>query len=289
MSDEFGQLIRGLHASGDTIVSTDTHVGVLGKKGTTYDFLTLDATTGALLMYASDLDIRDLSHTQDSVKVGDGTDFLAVNADGSINIGDISAGTQTNDVKITLDGEAITIASGQSIQITDGTDTLAINNDGSLNAVVTATDLDIRDLSHTQDSVKIGDGVDFLAINADGSINVAMSGAGANNTFHYGSANLVKDTLTTVVTRSPASTEYFKSILVSGAGLCEWQVLYGTTGSEAIIASFWTTPSSPTFEYDVPDSLNVSSTQTVIVKAYNREKGAGPGSDFTGHATLVRQ
>ena len=38
--------------------------------------------------------------------------------------------------------------------------------------VVSATDLDIRDLSHTQDSIKIGDGTDFLAINADGSINV---------------------------------------------------------------------------------------------------------------------
>lgn len=38
--------------------------------------------------------------------------------------------------------------------------------------VVSATDLDIRDLSHTQDSIKIGDGTDFLAINPDGSINV---------------------------------------------------------------------------------------------------------------------
>lgn len=35
---------------------------------------------------ATDLDIRNLSHSQDSVKVGDGTDFLAVNTDGSINV-----------------------------------------------------------------------------------------------------------------------------------------------------------------------------------------------------------
>ena len=40
---------------------------------------------------------------------------------------------------------------------------------------VSATDFDIRDLSHTQDSVKIGDGVDFLAINADGSINATVT------------------------------------------------------------------------------------------------------------------
>lgn len=35
---------------------------------------------------AINLDIRDLTHVSDSVKIGDGTDFLAINADGSINV-----------------------------------------------------------------------------------------------------------------------------------------------------------------------------------------------------------
>lgn len=35
---------------------------------------------------ATNLDIRDLTHVSDSVKIGDGTDFLAINADGSINV-----------------------------------------------------------------------------------------------------------------------------------------------------------------------------------------------------------
>lgn len=35
---------------------------------------------------ATDLDIRDLSHSSDSIKVGDGTEFLAINTDGSINV-----------------------------------------------------------------------------------------------------------------------------------------------------------------------------------------------------------
>jgi len=35
---------------------------------------------------ANDLDIRDLIHTQDSIKVGNGTNFLLVNSDGSINV-----------------------------------------------------------------------------------------------------------------------------------------------------------------------------------------------------------
>lgn len=38
--------------------------------------------TGGLKIEATDLDIRDLSHASDSVKVGDGTDFLAISGDG---------------------------------------------------------------------------------------------------------------------------------------------------------------------------------------------------------------
>jgi hypothetical protein len=44
--------------------------------------------------------------------------------------------------------------------------------------VVSATDLDIRDITHVSDSIKVGDGTDFLAINADGSINAVASLAG---------------------------------------------------------------------------------------------------------------
>lgn len=46
---------------------------------------------------------------------------------------------------------------------------------------VTATDLDIRDLTHVSDSVKIGDGTDFLAIESDGKINVNVFGNAADD------------------------------------------------------------------------------------------------------------
>lgn len=48
-----------------------------------------------------------------------------------------------------------TIAPGSEIKITDGTDDLAINADGSINAVVSATDLDIRDLAFATDKVDV--------------------------------------------------------------------------------------------------------------------------------------
>lgn len=64
---------------------------------------------------------------------------------------------------ISLDSVIIDAADGNSILIKDsGGDELAINVDGSLNSVVTATDLDIRDLLNTQDSVAIGDETDIV-------------------------------------------------------------------------------------------------------------------------------
>ncbi len=104
------------------------------------------------------LDELLLDAATSSIAISDGTDTLAINADGSINVA---------------------FAAGAEIKITDGTDDLAINADGSINAVVTATNLDIRDLTHATDSVKVGDGTDFLAVNADGSINTKSSAGAA--------------------------------------------------------------------------------------------------------------
>ena len=74
---------------------------------------------------ATDLDIRDLDATQDNVAISDGTDTLAVNADGSIN----AVVTATN-----LDIRDLTHVT-DSIKIGDGTDFLAVNADGSINVV----------------------------------------------------------------------------------------------------------------------------------------------------------
>lgn len=46
----------------------------------------VDVSGSSVTVTATDLDIRNLSHSQDSVKIGDGTDFLAINTDGSINV-----------------------------------------------------------------------------------------------------------------------------------------------------------------------------------------------------------
>jgi len=47
---------------------------------------TIDSITNAVTVTATDLDIRALAAGTDSVSIGDGTDTLAVNTDGSINV-----------------------------------------------------------------------------------------------------------------------------------------------------------------------------------------------------------
>lgn len=74
-NDNVGAYLRG--ADGTLI----THTNEGGK-----DALDVHLSNASIVVTATDLDIRDLSHTQDSVKIGDGVDFLAVNADGSINV-----------------------------------------------------------------------------------------------------------------------------------------------------------------------------------------------------------
>lgn len=59
-----------------------------------------------------------ISHTDDSIKIGDGTDLLAVNADGSINANVAVDHTQ------------------DSVKVGNGTNFLAINADGSINTAV---------------------------------------------------------------------------------------------------------------------------------------------------------
>jgi len=108
--------------------------------------------------------------TADAVNAGDAGAFLMdTDRHQQIDIVDISKGTQTNDVKITLDGETVTV-SATDLDIRDlssATDSIAIEGGNTTDVKVTldsevvavsATDLDIRDLSSATDSVAVEGG-----------------------------------------------------------------------------------------------------------------------------------
>lgn len=80
--------------SGSSISATDLDIRDLA-------FATdkVDVSGSSVTVSATDLDVRDLTHASDSIKVGDGSDFLAINSDGSLNVKIIDAapGTAVND------------------------------------------------------------------------------------------------------------------------------------------------------------------------------------------------
>ena len=121
--------------------------------------------------------LDSIDYSLHSIQIKDAAgDALNINADGSVPITD-NGGSLTVDGTVELG--ATTLAALESITVQNGAGAAAVNiQDGGNSITVDAVDLDIRDLSHSQDSVKVGDGTDFLAVNADGSINVQTVEAG---------------------------------------------------------------------------------------------------------------
>jgi hypothetical protein len=122
----------------------------------------------SLTVDATDLDIRDLDASQDNVAISDGVDTLEINSDGSINAVVTALGLDIRNLSATQD----------NVAISDGADTLDINSDGSINAVVTAvtaTDIDIRDLTSASDSVAADIRVGGNAVSVSNPVPVSIS------------------------------------------------------------------------------------------------------------------
>lgn len=94
--------------------------------------------------------IFDVLDTENTDNVGS---YLRA-SDGTLVTHTDVGGKKSLDVNV-ANNVNVTFAPGAEIIITDGTDDLAINADGSINAVVTATNLDIRDLAFATDKVDV--------------------------------------------------------------------------------------------------------------------------------------
>ncbi len=88
---------------------------------------------------------------------------------GDVDIFVSDATTPSQKLKVNVDGSINTdLVTGAKVIVTDGTDNLAVNGDGSVNAVVTATDLDVRDLAFATDKVDVtGSSVTVSATDLD--------------------------------------------------------------------------------------------------------------------------
>lgn len=119
----------------------------------TSDIAIADRITGDLLKVnpdgSIDANVVVSASGGDNIAISDGTDTLAINSDGSINV-------KATDLDIR--------------NLVFATDKVDVSGSS---VTVSATDLDIRNLSALQDNVAISDGTNSLVINLDGSLNVA--------------------------------------------------------------------------------------------------------------------
>jgi len=309
---------------------------------------------GSVTVSATDLDIRDLSASQDNVAISDGTDTLAVNTDGSINVQgtfsnpsiivDDSAFTVASD-SVTVfggiatsdsvdagdagalrmltnralvvaledaDGDGIAIAADGSIAVTDNGGSLTVDGTvaatqsgtwdiGTLTSItndvniadggnsitvddggasitvdgtvaisgtvtVTATDLDIRDLSASQDNVAISDGTDTLAVNTDGSINVVTQSSAGTAIVNYSQA-------TSLASSASSNHDYTASggtfeplrVEVSSESIATFEIL--SNGST--VGLLRTSVENPNAVFNFPEGYSIADTQVLRVTRTN--------------------
>lgn len=261
----------------------------------------LNATinNASLVVTATDLDIRDLSATQDNVAISDGTDTLAIDASGNIGVTDAGgsltvdgtvAATQsgtwnidtvttltgiTNDVNIADGGNSITVdgtvAATQSGVWNIGTVasiTADVSiDDGGNSITVDAVDLDVRDLTHVSDSVKVGDGTDLLAVNADGSINVIVSsGAGGTAIADYDQVAALASAASDNHDYTAAGGAFTPtSVSVSGESIGTFSIL----ANAVVVATLRTSVEHPNAVYEFPVGFSIADTQVLRVTRTN--------------------
>ncbi len=182
--------------------------------------------------------------------------------------------------------------------VIDGSGFPTVNVNGTV--TVSATDLDIRDLTHVSDSVRLGDGTTLtdvlsatnnalyvavtdgtntLAPNADGSINVVVAGASGTKVHDYDHA---------VATGSGASTNHdytvvgsifsCTGILVSASGKGRYEIQFGPIASLATVAvGFLDKDETKFIEFSPALDVPVASTGTLRVIKENRQ---GTATDF---------
>lgn len=108
----------------------------------------------------ADLDIRDLDASQDNVAISDGTDTLAVNADGSINSVVSATDLDIRDLNFATDSVTSRLQDGSGNALTSTAGALDVQIAGGVSLEV--------DLDHAEDSVRLGDGTTLSNVTADG-------------------------------------------------------------------------------------------------------------------------
>jgi len=273
--------VRGNVIDGATVYSQNTCLVVAGTDGSNYQAMSVDSSGQIELAH-------DVNTNPVFAKITDGTDEVDVVNDGDSGVAKGFAvfgydGTNMQILSTDNNGQVQTAHDVNTNPIfgvvTDGTDDLSVLNDGDTFSGETGL------LIMGQD----GTNVQAIKTNTAGQLQVeVVSGFGTTEIYDGGSANLVKDTPTTIHSYSPASgTEYITGFHVSGSGHMKVQVKYGVTGSEVLKFTYFNGTAHPNIIVHLPEPIDLASTDTILIEGTNLENAASPASDFDGYATII--
>lgn len=164
---------------------------------------------------AVNLDIRDLTHVSDSVRIGDGTDLANVTAAGELNVlSTAQPGVDIGDVTVNNAGGAA------AVNIQDGGNSITVD----------AVDLDIRDLTLAQDAVKVSGNTSansqtnpIFVQNVDNAI--------TGEVHDYNTAAAVASDATSNHDYTVVSTFKLRQVTVAASGGCKFEIQYGPVAS----------------------------------------------------------
>lgn len=208
---------------------------------------------GSVTVSATDLDIRDLAFATDKVDASGST----LGANSGVDIGDVTINNA---------------AGASAVNIQDGGNSITV--DGSV--TVSATDLDIRDLSASQDNVAISDGTDTLAINTDGSINTVSAQPTAIAP-SYNAAAAVAAAATSNHDYTTAAAFKLTKVDATGSGKAKIEVQVETAAGSGTFNSRETqfnSTSTPNMEVVFNPPIDVVSGARVRVIRTNRDNQA---------------
>lgn len=153
-----GKLVDGTDIGDVTVNNTNGNPVPVSDAGSS---LSVDDNGGSITVDSVDLDIRDLSASQDNVAISDGTNTASVNASSELQTRDDDANTSLS----SIDTSTQTIAGWDTGAGAVGATTLRTHLSDETLAALESITVDV-DIQHTTDSIKIGDGTNLAAVNA---------------------------------------------------------------------------------------------------------------------------
>lgn len=229
---------------------------------------------GTVTVTATDLDIRDLSHTQDSVRIGDGTDLANVTAAGELNVlATAQPGVDIGDVTIN------NAAGASAVNIQDGGNSITVDGTVAVSSVagtvtVAATDLDIRNLNLTDDAVKISANTTANAVDNPIFVQVVSDVVTSTEIHNYDtSAAVASDTADNHDYTVTGTTFLLKSVIAAASGGLKIEVQTGPVASlvTRAVAFIAKEGGHVQLNFDPPIEVPVTSTGTVRVIRTNRQ------------------